>query len=941
MKNYKLFCKYNDFFSIFDKNRCFMKKFFSLIILCCAYLYAFPQNQLPDQMLSPTQMFAKNLADSYDAFYKSGGVFEKLYLMTDKPYYSAGETLFFSGYLVHATMLTQSSSSMFVYAELISPEGQLVERIKVAATDKQFIGTFMLNARLTSGRYTLRAYTRWMTNFDMGYFFTREIYIGNYIDDAVQTSVSYKINDKGTVTATLRFYDQYSMPIVSTPVRYRTIINGRTRSGQERTDKDGKIDIQFRTSENPNDCLEIKIRANSRDLHRYIQLPSFSDDYDVQFCPEGGNLIAGVVQVVAFKAQATNGHSKELLGVVYNSLGEKIADIATEHKGMGKFVIRTEASQSYYAEFRSNEGVVKRFDLPTVEYAGLALRVIRQADSHTILVQPSEGINLMNYIAVIHSRGAVVSIVENLTRPIRLLNRDMFDGIAQISIVHKATQTIVAERLFYVRDCRYAKAEVLTNKKVYEQRDRVGITLAITDCEGKPVSGNFSMTVTDAGVVERQDGDQNILSYMLLSSDLKGEVEDAGSYFVDTKPKTLENLDLVMMTNGWRRYSLSAVMEHKFPRILYPMEDSERIRGSVFGLIGKAKKPSVVLMNPKTKYFEHFELNEYNNFMIAGLECKEDTQYIVQALNKKGKDTTVRIEIETENFPVITSSNIREYYLSPARPIPSTFLTRAKERYFYEGGERVIDIEEIIVMGRRSTSFFATANAGSMLHGDLSRFATVYDALATFKELDVLGTTVTTKNSYSARDVRVAFFEENIGAEEGEGDVQFTQDVPSISQDVNVPELYINGQLADIDDLGNYDTRYIERLSFADGRAATMLGLAAQQGAILMEVSKEGMVYASDNDAMARVLIKGSHKPVEFYKPKYPTFDSRLTTVQDLRTTIAWEPHIRTEASGMASLYFYTADRSGTYDVIIEGVTDKGELLHHHQTIAVEVKKLL
>jgi hypothetical protein len=383
-----------------------------------------------------------------------------------------------------------------------------------------------------------------------------------------------------------------------------------------------------------------------------------------------------------------------------------------------------------------------------------------------------------------------------------------------------------------------------------------------------------------------------------------------------------------MLTNGWRRYALNAVLEKKFPRILYPMEDSERIRGSVFGLIGKAKKPSVVLMNPVTKYVEHFELNEYNNFMIAGLECKEDTQYIIQALNKKGKDKTVRIEIETENFPVTTSSHIREYYLDPAMPIPSAFLTRAKERYFYEGGERVIDIEEIVVMGRRTHSFFATATAGSMLHGDLSRFATVYDALATFKELDVVGMTVTTKNHYAARDLRLSFYEDAMNQDETETDAQFIQSVPSVEQDVNVPDVYINGKLADIEDLGNYDTKYVERLSFADGKAATMLGLAAQQGAILMEVSREGMVNMVDTDAMARVLIRGSHKPVEFYKPKYPTPDSRLTSVQDLRSTIAWEPLIRPTETGTAVINFYTADRSSEYNVILEGITDSGELVY-------------
>lgn len=925
-----------------------MKRLFlfaSLLLICFTTFAERKANrQLPDSMLSPTKSFAEKLSDDYAAFYRSGGVFEKLYLMTDKPYYSAGETLFFSGYLVHATLLEANSKSKFIYAELISPEGQLVERIKVESVNRQFIGTFALNARLTSGRYTLRAYTRWMTNFDMGYFFTKEIYIGNYIDDAVMTAVSYRIDEKGFVVATVKVTDQYSMPIVSTPVRYRIIVDGRSRSGQQRSDKDGVVNIRFRPSNSPNDCMEIKIRANSRDLSRYIQLPSFSDDFDVQFCPEGGNFIADIAQIVAFKAQGVNGRSKSVSGAVYSATGEKLVDISTQHNGMGKFVMRAEKEADYYAEFTTAEGVTKRFDLPKVEPSGVVLRVMRQADGYTALVQATPDVNLSDYNAVIHSRGAVMGVIENISRPIRLLNKDMFDGIAQLSVVCKSTGGVVAERLFYVRNNRYADINIINDKSLYEQRDRVTMTLAVKDSKGNPATGNFSVSVTDSSVVEYDAEDSNILSYMLLSSDLKGDVEEAGSYFVDSSPQRLENLDLVMLTNGWRRYSLDAVLSHNFPRIMYPMEDSERIRGSVFGLIGRAKKPSVVLMNTKTNYVEQFELNEYNNFIIDGLDCKEDTHYIVQALNKRGKDNTVRIKIETENLPVITSSHIREHYLSPAQPVPSAFLTRAKERYFYEGGERIVDIEEIVVMGRRSTtSFFATATAGSMLHGDLSRFATVYDALATFKELDVFGTTVTTKNSYSARNVNISFFENDHNPEDEEsgGDVSFLQTVPQVESDMSVPNLYINGNLADIEDIGNYDTKYIERLSFADGKAATMLGLSAREGAILMEVSQEGLINIVSSDAMARIIVRGSHKPVEFYKPKYQTFDSRLTTVEDFRSTITWEPLVVPNEAGVATIVFYTADRTSVYNVVVEGITDSGEPVHHKSTIDVKSRQLI
>ena len=89
---------------------------------------------------------------------------------------------------------------------------------------------------------------------------------------------------------------------------------------------------------------------------------------------------------------------------------------------------------------------------------------------------------------------------------------------------------------------------------------------------------------------------------------------------------------------------------------------------------------------------------------------------------------------------------------------------------------------------------------------------------------------------------------------------------------------------------------------------------------------------------MARVLVRGSHKPVEFYKPKYPTADSRLSTVKDLRSTIAWEPLLRPTGDGRVTVDFYTADRGGAYDVVIEGITDNGQVLYYRDSAAIQCK---
>ena len=208
-----------------------------------------------------------------------------------------------------------------------------------------------------------------------------------------------------------------------------------------------------------------------------------------------------------------------------------------------------------------------------------------------------------------------------------------------------------------------------------------------------------------------------------------------------------------------------------------------------------------------------------------------------------------------------------------------------------------------------------------------------------------MGNTITTVKRYveSELDVESAGIAQSAVEDpdsESSGET-FSQIVSSFDNDMNVPELYVNGNVSDLNFIDSYDTKYIERLSFVDGRSAYMLGLSAPAGAILMEVSKEGLINTVTSDAMARVVVRGCQTPAEFYKPKYATFDDRLSGVKDMRSTIAWEPIIRTDETGQATVSFYTADRSSVYDVVVEGITDEGELCRTHTNMKVEYVSLI
>jgi uncharacterized protein YfaS (alpha-2-macroglobulin family) len=145
--------------------------------------------------------FTDFVTSSFINYYTTGGVQEKLYVVTDKPFYSAGDTIYFSAFLVNANYFNRTTDTRFIYVELIDAMGNIVTRLRVMGSGGRFHNAIPLAPRITAGKYTLRAYSRWQTNFDKELLFSRQIEIGNYIDDALHTKITYNFENASKVVA--------------------------------------------------------------------------------------------------------------------------------------------------------------------------------------------------------------------------------------------------------------------------------------------------------------------------------------------------------------------------------------------------------------------------------------------------------------------------------------------------------------------------------------------------------------------------------------------------------------------------------------------------------------------------------------------------------------------------------------------------------------------
>ncbi|HYH55580.1 MAG TPA: MG2 domain-containing protein, partial [Anseongella sp.] len=248
---------------------------------------------------------------------------EKLYLHFDKPYYAAGDDIWFRAYLVDASTHRFSELSKIVHVELINPADTVVQSLALKKDRGNFNGSFRLSDSLPSGNYRIRAYTSWMRNFGADLFFTKYIMIGNRRLSNLRTHIEYEINRESEppqIKAAIRFLDENGRPVAGKDVSYEQVLIGRKGTREAATtDENGIIRVPVPYNESalyPNKYICTSINFDGLPFVKNFFLPSFSPEIDLQFFPEGGNLIAGIPNVVAFKAVDASGMGKEVKGII-------------------------------------------------------------------------------------------------------------------------------------------------------------------------------------------------------------------------------------------------------------------------------------------------------------------------------------------------------------------------------------------------------------------------------------------------------------------------------------------------------------------------------------------------------------------------------------------------------------------------------------------------
>lgn len=840
---------------------------------------------------------------------------EKIYVQTDRGTYVSGDTVWFRIHLVDALLLRQANASRYVYLELINPVDKLIERVKIRPDSIGcFYGQIQLNEELEEGNYSLRAYTRFMQNQGEEYFFRKTIYIASPLSRKILPKISF-LEDDEKVEARIYFVNPTENTKII-PEQCLVFPDGDSSGTGERLSftEEGIARYSFKRGKKTlKKNFLLQATLNGLIYNRYIDIPCSSQTFDVSFFPEGGHAPFSTDIKIAFKATNENGLSEEIKGQVFDEQGNTYATFKSVHLGMGSFRMYYMPGKKYYAVCTNHANVSKRFEMPVASKNTVSLKTMWNDKLLRVTLSKSPDYKLSPQVCLVaHIRG-VVLYAQPWNDSLSYLNfeKDFFPaGVIHFLLIDE-NRNILSERLvFSSQNSTFAKADISLDKEKYNPRDKIKMAIRITDENRVPLTGNVSLSVVDkkdAGI----DTTSNIISTLLLSSELKGYIESPGSYLQKENKQATVALDVLMMTQGWRRYDVPDILKGKIVKELqYAVEVDNKVTGKAEGLFSSLKEGGISLLAMKDSVIgtSLTQPDKNGRFVFKNMEYPEGTKYIVQALTKKGS-RKVFIELDAPApFPALTipmPSSI------PKKQPENEYALEIDQKHQIEDGMRIYNLAEVLVTANRkmdlkTQSPYYSVNSSKVLTSEdveKSNIISVFDLLRRIPELTVVGNEVRHRNA-----------------------------VPLVVLD-NVPEENFDYDRINVNDISDvFLSPPISAMPIFGGRAVG--------GAVVIN-TKKGFVERNKMNSNIQVYSPVGYKQtVEFYSPVYATQKEKESTVPDLRTTIYWSPNVRVDSSGNANINFYVADFPTRYEVILEGVSSEGHIIHSiGKEIAIKMKE--
>jgi hypothetical protein len=852
---------------------------------------------------------------------------EKVYLHMDKPYYALGDTIWFKGYITIGSRHQLSALSGALHVDLVTEQDSVIQSLKLPITSGMVMGNFTLNDDFKEGSYRIRAYTQLMRNAGEDYFFDKTFTVGSIFDDNLITKASYQYkdaNNKPILTALLNYTDDQGRALGDRKVHYDIYINKTvTWSQNTKTDALGNVLININNNKQVNLAgayIRTTITSSEKQyIVRDFPIKANLAQSDVQFFPESGNLVNGITSHVAFKAVGIDSEGIPIKGKITDNENTEVATIETLHAGMGSFTLHPVAGKTYTAKISFEDGTTKTIALPKVMAEGYVLSIYQpNKDSMLVRINASPAMQQATINLIAQTSGETIFAspikIRSSITSIWLDKKQFPTGIAQFIIFDNAGEPL-NERIAFIRSNDLMKLSLKTAKTNYNSKEHVQVELEANDSKGKGTPGNFSVTVIDESKVPVEESRENtIFSNILLTSDLKGYVEKPNYYFTKQTDEVNKALDNLMLTQGYRRFTWKELTNTVKTKPVFAVEGlGFEVSGSVQTLGHKiAPGASVTLLSMIARVTKVTTTDAMGRFKFDGIFLTDSIKFSLGARDAKGGD---KVKIILDTIPKLwlgKNKNIADVSTNINATLKPYIDNGKKLDDIYEKTghlDKVQRLKEVRIKAKR-----LKAGDGITPQGMFKVPEGSVDQAIAFSSMESANC-VSLAMCLQARLPGISVLQGQNGSYlsnmRGGGAMGIILDGRKLNSD-EISEV-LDGSIQPADVAKILVVRTNQSL-------INFLG-----GSYVLILTKLGTVRKQYNPNIANISPKGFNKVREFYSPRYDKPGNALR-LPDLRTTVYWNPFLKTDAFGKATFNFFNADGPGTYKVIVEGINADGEL---------------
>jgi len=592
---------------------------------------------------------------------------ERVYLQFDKPFYKPGETIWFQAYLRDENHLLPATKSQILHVEFINPKGNIDQSWQLITNQGTAAGNIDLAENMAGGLYKVKAYSNWQKNDQNALLFEKDIPIQAVVLPQLKMKLDFTREAYGpgdTVIAKLDLQSLANQALANHQFRFVVNLKGeKLLEKTATTDDAGLAPLQFQLPETLNTMdgllnVVIPYQGQSESIARSIPIVLASVTLDL--LPEGGELVQGLTSQVAFRALNEFAKPADIQGVVVDQHDTTITQLSSFHQGMGVFTLTPQPDTQYFVKITQPQGIKQRYPLPEALKKGYTLAVLPQANNSLQIMVRSTQPETLSLIAQV--RGKVYYSqalkITNGEQRINIPTDDFPMGVAQITLFD-AKKIERAERLVFVNKHKQLNINVTTDKQRYLPREKVSMTVAVSDERGIPLPATLSLAVTDDKLLSfADDKSGHILAKLLLEPDLNSDVYEPNFYFDEQEKEADQALDYLLMTQGWRRFQWQQVIDNPGFSPGHQAEDII-LSGTVVSLNNQPVPEATVTVKSTGK---SYLTDQAGRFVIRDLDLYE----VQQLQASKGKLNSQPLWVNDYNEPLLLTL-LDHRFLRPKR----------------------------------------------------------------------------------------------------------------------------------------------------------------------------------------------------------------------------------------------------------------------------------